>query len=365
MFADADHEVIDSPAALFRHLSEEHGVEEARDLDPDSAPLQFWLRRHADLERAQRAARRQPDPPPDPATHPGPEARSPAQRPPEPEPRSSAQRPPEPGARSSGRRGRESERRPSAQRGRSGAPGRAEAGREPAPPFPPAGGRGPGRPDGAGAGRDGRRHAGFGDPVVEAMARALAGRGYDEAVVRSAIRSFAAEGRGPSGEAAVRAVFVEPMLQWAAEHLLDAPGTSRPAAGSGPFPVSERRQPAPTPQRPQPAPAAPARAAAARPEPAPTASARSAPAAVEPAPAAPTRAAPTAVEPEADPAPASRPRREEPVRPEAAWAVLWADLADSGRRPDEAAGSGGDDGDDLMAVANAVQARRRVRLLRR
>jgi hypothetical protein len=333
MFADADHEVIDSPAALFRHLYEEHGVEEARDLDPDSAPLQFWLRRHADLERAQWAARRQPDPPPDPPTPPGPEARSPAQQPPQPEARPSAQRPPEPGARSSGRRGREPERRPSAQRGRSGTPGRAEAGGEPAPPFPPAGGRGPGRPDGVGAGREGRRHAGFGDPLVEAVARALAGRGYDEAVVRSAIRSFAADAGGPSGEAAVRAVFVEPMLQWAAEHLLDAPGTSRPAAGSGPFPSSERHQPAPTPQRPQPAPAAPTRAAAARPEP--------------------------------DPAPASRPRREEPVRPEAAWAVLWADLADSGRRPDEGAGSGGDDGDDLMAVANAVQARRRVRLLRR
>lgn len=326
MFADADHEVIDSPAALFRHLYEEHGVEEARDLDPDSAPLQFWVRRHADLERAQRAARRQPDPP----TPPGPEARSPAQQPPQPEARTSAQRPPEPGARSSGRRGREPERRPSAQRGRSGTPGRAEAGAAPAPPFPPAGGRGPGRPDGAGAGREGRRHAGFGDPLVEAVARALAGRGYDEAVVRSAIRSFAAHTGGPSGEAAVRAVFVEPMLQWAAEHLLDAPGTSRPAPGSGPFPPSERRQPAPTPQRPQPTPATSTRPAAARPEPAP--------------------------------APASRP---EPVRPEAAWAVLWADLADSGRRPDEGAGSGGDDGDDLMAVANAVQARRRVRLLRR
>jgi hypothetical protein len=64
MFADADHEVIDSPEALFRHLYEEHGVEEARDLDPETAPLQFWLRRHADLERAERAARRQPDPPP-------------------------------------------------------------------------------------------------------------------------------------------------------------------------------------------------------------------------------------------------------------------------------------------------------------
>jgi hypothetical protein len=44
--------------------------------------------------------------------------------------------------------------------------------------------------------------------------------------------------------------------------------------------------------------------------------------------------------------------------------VLWADLADTGRRA-EGAGASGDDGDDLMAVANAVQARRRVRLLRR
>jgi hypothetical protein len=45
--------------------------------------------------------------------------------------------------------------------------------------------------------------------------------------------------------------------------------------------------------------------------------------------------------------------------------VLWADLADTGRRPGEGTGPAGDDGDDLMAVANAVQARRRVRLLRR
>ena len=74
MFADADHEVIDSPEALFRHLYEEHGVEEARDLDPETAPLQFWLRRHADLERAQRAARRQPEPPrPEPETRPRPQ----------------------------------------------------------------------------------------------------------------------------------------------------------------------------------------------------------------------------------------------------------------------------------------------------
>ena len=45
--------------------------------------------------------------------------------------------------------------------------------------------------------------------------------------------------------------------------------------------------------------------------------------------------------------------------------MLWADLADSGRRAAEGAGPGGDDGDDLMAVANAVQGRRRVRVLRR
>ena len=293
MSADADHEVIDSPEALFRHLYEEHGVEEARDLDPDSAPLQFWLRRHADLERAQRAARRQPDRPPA-RPEPEPEAGSSAQRPPEPEVRPSAKRP------------------------------RAADVRSPAQPP---------RPEARGVGRDGRRHAGFGDPLVEAVARALAGRGYDEAAVRSAIRSFAADSRGPSGEAAVRATLIEPMLQSAAERLLGAPTEGRPADGPAPFSASARRQPAPEPERPEPAQAASSRRAAARPEP--------------------------------DPAPASPPRREEPVRPEAAWAVLWADLADSGRRTGEGAESGGDDGDDLMAVADAVQARRRVRLLRR
>jgi hypothetical protein len=132
------------------------------------------------------------------------------------------------------------------------------------------------------------------------VARALAGRGHGEAAVRSAMRSFAADG-GRAGEAAVRAVFVEPMLQAVAERLLGAP---------------------------------PAKAAA-RPTPPPP-----------------------------DPAPPPPPGREEPVRPEAAWAVLWADLGESVRRPGDGTGAGGD-GDDLMAVANAVQARRRVRLLRR
>jgi hypothetical protein len=231
MFSDADHEVIDSPEALFRHLYEEHGVEEARELDPDTAPLQFWLRRHTDLERAQRAASRHPDQPPDPA--------------PPPQPQPAPRRQPE--------RAQPEQRAPA-----------------------------------AGGGREGRRPAGFGDPLVEAMARALAGRGHDEGAVRSAIRSFADPGRGPAGEAAVRKVFVEPMLQSVAEHLLGAPRSNRPP-----------------------------------------------------------------------------PAREEPARPEAAWAVLWADLADTGRRPGDGAGAAGDDGDDLMAVANAVQARRRVRLLRR
>ena len=249
MFSDADHEVIDSPEALFRHLYEEHGVEEARDLDPDTAPLQFWLRRHTELERAQPAPSRHPDQPSD--------------LPPPPQPRSAPPRPPE----------------------------RVQPERRAQP---------------AGGGREGRRPAGFGDPLVEAMARALAGRGHDEVAVRSAIRSFADPGRGPAGEAAVRSVFVEPMLQSVAEHLLGAPRSPRPAPHPQSAPVTATTGPPPAP-----------------------------------------------------------PAREEPVRPEAAWAVLWADLADTGRRPGDGPGAARDDGDDLMAVADAVQARRRVRLLRR
>jgi hypothetical protein len=279
MFADADHEVIDSPEALYRHLYEEHGVEEARELDPETAPLQFWLRRHAELERAQRAARGQPDPPPQPTA-------------PAAEPRA------------------EAATRPTS---RSQADGRSRAESR---PQAPTGARGPARPDGGGTGRDGRRHAGFGDPLVEAVARSLAGRGHDEATVRAAIRSCAAADGGPTGDAAFRAAFVEPMLQSVAEHLL--------GAGS------------------------------------PTPPARSQPSTAAPAP--PAR---TATDPASGPPAREEPAREEPARPEAAWAVLWADLADTGRRPGEGGGTAAEDRDDLMAVANAVQARRRVRLLRR
>jgi hypothetical protein len=295
MPTDADHEVIDSPEALFRHLYEEHGVEEALDLDPETAPLQFWLRRHADLERAQRAARRPPDPLTGPEPEPAPRAEPRAQPPPraQPEARSQPRPPPfQPEARS----------RP-----------------EPRPQPPPA-------PPGPG-----RRQAGFGDPLVEAVARALAGRGYNEGAVRSAIRAFDGAGSGPAGEAGVRAAFVEPMLQSVAEHLLGAGGSPRPAARSQPPPAraaaGTERAPAHPPAAPPPQPSRPA-------------------AGTSPAP------------PPATP-------REEPARPEAAWAVLWADLADPGRRPGAGSGPADDDGDDLMAVANAVQTRRRARRRRR
>jgi hypothetical protein len=222
MSTDADHEVIDSPEALFRHLYEAHQVEEALDLDPASAPVQFWLRRHAELEREAGTARR----------------------------------PAEPG------------------------------------PRPPV------------AGRDGRRPAGFGDPLVEAVARALAGRGHDEAAVRGAIRGYASPAGGRTGEAAVRGDFVEPMLRAAAERLLGA------GEGAGP-------------------PARAGRAPAARPQ---------------------------ANQPEAG--------RPEAGRPEAAWAGLWADLGDGGARRAAAGRAAGAD-DDLMAIADAVQRRRGRRLAER
>jgi hypothetical protein len=279
MFSDADHEVIDSPEALFRHLYEEHGVDEAADLDPETAPLQFWMRRHAELERAERSDRGRPAPPPEPAAGPRPEPRRE-------EPRREEPRRKEP---------------PREDRGRGG----AEPFQPPRPQPPP----GP---------REGRRHAGFGDPLLEAMTRTLVGRGHDEAAVRSAIRSFPAGGGHPGGEAGVRAAFVEPMLSSVADHLLAPVGPRRPPARSQPPPAA-----APPPPRPA-AQADPARPEAARPE-------------------------------------AARP---DPARPEAVWAGLWADLAEPSRRAGEAAGAD-DDGDDLMAVADAVQARRRVRLLRR
>jgi hypothetical protein len=230
MSADADHEVIDSPEALFRHLYEAHGVQEALELDPETAPVQFWLRRHAELEREARAEAR-------------PERRT-----------------------------------------------------------EPVAAEGPERP---GPGREGRRPAAFGDPLVEAVARALAGRGYGEAAVRGAIRGYASPAGGRTGEAALRGDLIEPMLRAAAERLLGA-GRPPPPAERAP---SAAQQPPPASRRP------------------------------------------------ADPEP---PRTGAPVNPEAAWAVFWADLAETAPRPGAVGSSGGDD-DDLMAVADAVQRRRRRR----
>jgi hypothetical protein len=180
MSVDADHQVIDSPEALFRHLYEDHQVEEVRDLDPLAAPLHFWLRRHAELERDERAA-------------------------------AAAGQPRQPAA-----------------------TGQDQGGR-PAPPGQQAPGW---------TGREGRRPAAFADPLVEALARALIGRGHDEAAVRGAIRAHATRDGTRAGEAAVRADLVEPMLRAAAERLL---GTRRPDPAGAPPP--DRADGAPPPDR--------------------------------------------------------------------------------------------------------------------
>jgi hypothetical protein len=227
MSADADHEVIDSPEALFRHLYEAHHVEEALDLDPETAPVQFWLRRHAELEREARAPRTPPAAPP--------------------------------------------------------------------------------------AGREGRRPVPFGDPLVEAVARALAGRGHDEAAVRGAIRAYASPAGGRTGEAAVRGDLVEPMLRVAAERLLGVADRAAPPPRAPAASPREERRPEPT------------RTESARPE--------------------PTR-----------PEGSGEPQRGAPVGPEAAWAGLWADLGDARPRRDGRAAAAEAD-DDLMAIADAVQRR--------
>jgi translation initiation factor IF-2 len=253
MSTDADHEVIDSPEALFRHLYEAHQVEEALDLDPASAPVQFWLRRHAELERARR-----------------------------------------------------------------------ETGRRPAEP-------GPRRPA---AGRDGRRPAGFGDPLVEAVARALAGRGHDEAAVRGAIRGYASPAGGRTGEAAVRGDFVEPMLRAAAERLLGAGEGAGPPAPAGRAPAVPPQANRPESERPE----------AGRPE----------------GSGEPRRGAPVD-----RPEGSGEPQGGAPVRPEAAWAGLWADLGEGGAARRAAAGRPPGADDDLMAIADAVQRRRGRRLAER
>lgn len=127
----AEHEIIDSPEALFQHLYEAHHVEEARDLDPLTAPLQLWLRRHAELEREARRQQREPPGPPE-AQAPRPEPATPP----------------------------------------------AEPGRRPSRPQPPS------QPHAQPWARP------FADPLVEAVAVTLAGRGHDERAVRATIAAY-------------------------------------------------------------------------------------------------------------------------------------------------------------------------------
>ena len=316
MFSDADHEVIDSPEALFRHLYEEHGVEEACELDPDTAPLQFWLRRHADLERAERAARRPTQPRtllhrPSRSGARHPERASPGR--PGPRPRRSGQAPPPQDQPAPGQPAPRTDRRPGPSRRPGLRPGQRAERR---------------------AGREGRRPPGSG-PTGRG-----AGPGWpSEATTRwrrrSAIRSFADPRVRPVRPRSEACSWNRCSSQ---PSTSSAPPPARPARPSPP--VGAGRHDGPLPGRPLPRPG-PTRPGPGRPRPRPRTS--------RPGPGDPARA----------------PGAEEPVRPEAAWAVLWADLADTGRRSGDGPAAAGDDGDDLMAVANAVQARRRVGLLRR
>jgi len=146
---DFDHEVLDSPEALLRHLYEVHGVEEARDANPVTAPIQFWIRKHAELERDAGA------PPPDP-------------RPAPPDPRATATE-------------RHAAARPAG---------------EPRPPAPP-----------------GPRYRPFADPLVEAVATALVRHGLEERQVRRWIASHPGPDGRRGGEEAVRASFLAPVLE--------------------------------------------------------------------------------------------------------------------------------------------------------
>jgi hypothetical protein len=193
MVLSADHETIDSAEALFQHLYEAHHVDEARDLDPETAPLQFWLRRHAELERE---GRRQ--------GHSTPE-------PPVPAPAPERQQPPR-----------------VFDRDRVQEPRRAPPPPSPSPP----------------------RIRPFADPLVEAVAVALAGRRHDERAVRATIAAY--------GEQRLRSRFLEPLLDDITAELRGSPRTPDRDREHGLERERPRTQPQPQPQ-PAPPPAPPPR----------------------------------------------------------------------------------------------------------
>jgi hypothetical protein len=172
---DDEHEVIDSPAALFRHLAEAHDLAEARDLDPITTPVHPWLRRHAELERAARLAA---------ARHREGVAPPAVAAPPQP----AGPDPPEP----------------------------VKAVDGPARPPPPDQRRDPAD---KGAFRDPPDKGAFRDPLVEAIARGLGRRGHDERRVRAAIRAYVSPDGRRSGEDGVRSQLIGPLLDTLAVEL--------------------------------------------------------------------------------------------------------------------------------------------------
>src|SRR6266699_2095556 len=242
-----DHEVIDSPQALFRHLYEAHGLVEALDLDPDTAPLQFWLRRHTELERAATRAPAQDRITPT-RDHTAPadgrivadrDRMAPARD------RVAAARDGMaafPVVRASAGRGPTSPSASSASAARSPAVGRspaterpAPAARHAAPDRPPSTGRLP-APDRLA--QAGPRFRPFADPLVEALATALVERDLEEREVRRGLSTFTgADGR--HGEEAVRAAFIVPMLEAVAAHLAGDPWRGARRTQPPPGPPSE------------------------------------------------------------------------------------------------------------------------------
>jgi hypothetical protein len=193
---DDEHEVIDSPTALFRHLVEAHDLAEARDLDPLTTPVHPWLRRHAELERAARLAA---------ARHREGVAPPAEAAPPEPA---------EPGA--------------------------------PTPDTPaaapaPAGPRRTPQPDPPDQRRDPPDKDAFRDPLVEALARGLGRRGHDEPRVRAAIRAYVSPDGRRNGEDGVRSQLIGPLLDSLAAELTDghARRNGRPQPDQRPAPEDD------------------------------------------------------------------------------------------------------------------------------
>lgn len=410
---ELDHEVIDSPQALFRHLYEAHGVIEALDLDPDTAPLQFWLRRHSDLERAaaraaaeeRRTARAAGEegsagaPPPLTGPEPGARLMDGSTEQPAPGPTSRPARGPADRAAGGSMAARGSTAQPAhgfttaPRPGPATAPGTA---RSPSPqPQPgPAPDRSlrPGRlvwrnrsggeqapaeapPPPAGSG-SGPRFRPFTDPLVEAVAVALIGRGLDERRVRRGLSTFTGADRR-HGEDAVRATFVVPMLDALAAHLAGNPQNRTqwpPSTWTPSRNAAEERQPR-TPDR-------PGRERTA-PDVAPESWAReTAPPGTPPRTPTPPSSAPR------DPAPAAPPRNPVPSSPAwrepaaaappppaaAADSAVPQTSAESGKgsardvaeesliaQPLGAPGPGPAPDADFMAIADVLQERRRSR----